>query len=402
TQSAFNKLKSSIYSALRTPKSEIRNQKPESRINNPDIANIKVGFPRILNMYSVAPFFIAWFEKLGVDYKNIIFSDYTNQTMYKEGSRRGSIDGCFPSKVALSHTHNLIYTKKQKPDVIFFPILLDLPSELKNTTANASCPTVAATPEVVKAAFTKEEDNFAKNGIRFLNPHFNMGEPELFEEQMHLFGSQLFSISKKDNIDAMDAGYMAMTAYTEDMRQKGRNILNKIEQENKVGVVLLGRPYHNDPGLNHEILSEIQRYGYPILTIESLPVDSDILERLFGEEIRRGDISHPLEITDVWKNSFSENTNIKLWGTKYVARHPNLVAVDLSNFRCGHDAPVYSVVEEILSATNTPYFTFHDIDENKPSGSIKIRVETIHYFLQKYEDDLKTRNEKENLVCSKS
>jgi hypothetical protein len=27
---------------------------------------------------------------------------------------------------------------------------------------------------------------------------------------------------------------------------------------------------------------------------------------------------------------------------------------------------------------------FKDIDENKPSGSIKIRVETIHYFLKRY------------------
>src|SRR5262249_49836731 len=31
-----------------------------------------------------------------------------------------------------------------------------------------------------------------------------------------------------------------------------------------------------------------------------------------------------------------------------------------------------------------PYFSFKDIDENKPSGSIKIRVETIHYFLKRY------------------
>ena len=70
-------------------------------------------------------------------------------------------------------------------------------------------------------------------------------------------------------------------------------------------------------------------------------------------------------------------------------RHPNLVAVDLSNFRCGHDAPVYAVVEEVLNASQTPYFTFHDIDENRPTGSIKIRVETIHYFLQRYEEEIK-------------
>ena len=77
-----------------------------------------------------------------------------------------------------------------------------------------------------------------------------------------------------------------------------------------------------------------------------------------------------------------------MWGAKYVARHPNLVAIDLSSFKCGHDAPIYNTVENIIEASGTPYFTFHDIDENKPTGSIKIRVETIDYFLQRYQEHL--------------
>src|SRR4030067_3443384 len=144
----------------------------------------------------------------------------------------------------------------------------------------------------------------------------------------------------------MESRFNAMTSYTNNLRQRGSEVLRRIEAEGKVGVVVLGRPYHNDPGLNHEILSEIQKYGYPIFTVDSLPLDDDLLDRLFGNEIRRGDISHPMVITDVWKNSYSENTNRKLWGAKYKARHPNLVAVDLSNFRCGHDSPIYAVVEE--------------------------------------------------------
>ncbi|HFE37716.1 MAG TPA: hypothetical protein ENK06_04750, partial [Gammaproteobacteria bacterium] len=45
--------------------------------------------------------------------------------------------------------------------------------------------------------------------------------------------------------------------------------------------------------------------------------------------------------------------------------------------------------EGILEKTQTPYFTFHDIDENRPTGSIKIRVETIVYALRQYEMMLK-------------
>jgi predicted nucleotide-binding protein (sugar kinase/HSP70/actin superfamily) len=95
-----------------------------------------------------------------------------------------------------------------------------------------------------------------------------------------------------------------------------------------------------------------------------------------------------MDISDVWKNSYSENTSRKIWAAKYTARHPNLVALELSSFKCGHDAPIYTVVEEIVQNSGTPYFCFKDIDENKPTGSIKIRVETIGYFLKRYREDM--------------
>jgi hypothetical protein len=81
-----------------------------------------------------------------------------------------------------------------------------------------------------------------------------------------------------------------------------------------------------------------------------------------------------------------------------VARHPNLVALELSNFKCGHDAPIYTVVEEIVEHSGTPYFCFKDIDENKPAGSIKIRIETIAYFLKRYREDIIDRRKKRSEV----
>jgi len=83
-----------------------------------------------------------------------------------------------------------------------------------------------------------------------------------------------------------------------------------------------------------------------------------------------------------------------VWAAKYVARHPNLVALELSNFKCGHDAPIYTVVEEIVENSGTPFFYFKDVDENKPQGAIKIRVETIGYFLKRYREDMIAKAEK--------
>src|SRR5437016_3504801 len=106
------------------------------------------------------------------------------------------------------------------------------------------------------------------------------------------------------------------------------------------------------------------------------------------EEVRAGMISSPLDITDAWKNSYSCSTNHKIWAAKFTARHPNLVALEISSFKCGHDAPIYGVVEGIIEKSGTPYFCFKDLDENKPSGSIRIRVETIDYFLRRYREEI--------------
>ena len=107
--------------------------------------NLKIGIPRVLNMYSTMPFFMGYFQSLGLDPKQIIYSDYTTEELYKEGAKRGSIDPCFPSKVGIPHVHNLLYHKHKKHSLthIFFPMIDSMPTFLKGVQSSKSCPTVA-------------------------------------------------------------------------------------------------------------------------------------------------------------------------------------------------------------------------------------------------------------------
>lgn len=355
---------------------------------------IRIGIPRVLNQYSINPMISAYFESLGVPPRNLVYSSFTNEEMYKQGAKRGAIDPCFPSKVGIPHVHNLLnVVHKKKPlDVIFFPMIDALQSHLSCTQSNRACPTVTATPEAVKAAFTKEGDLFAELGIKYINTFVNIDEPRLFEKQMWDEWKDILGLTQGENTRAVEAAYEAQRAFDAGVRSEAREVLDKLAAEDRLGVVVLGRPYHNDPGINHEILAEFQKIGYPVFTQDSLPIDDDLMDQLFGEDIAAGRIQDAFDITDVWKNSYSENTSRKVWAAKYVARHPNLVALELSSFKCGHDAPIYTVVEETVQANGTPYFCFKDIDENKASGSIKIRVETIGYFLQRYREDMIKHN----------
>ena len=361
---------------------------------------LRVGIPRVLNAYAYAPLFNGYLESLGLQPENIIYSDYTTPELYRAGASRGAIDPCYPAKIGIPHVYNLIQEKhKKKPlNVIFFPMYDVLHSPLVNLTGTNACPTVTATPATVKAAFTKENDVFAENGIAYVDPILNFKERKLFAFQMMKAWEPILGLSEEENDRAIEVGFQAMAAYEKGIRARARETLDQLEREDRIGIVMLGRVYHHDPGLNHEILDEFQKLGYPIFSQNTLPLDEDLLERLFGEELQAGVIKSPLEITDVWKNSYSCSTNHKIWAAKFTARHPNLVALEMSSFKCGHDAPIYGVIEGIIENSGTPYFCFKDLDENKPSGSIRIRVETIDYFLRRYREIIIKRRQAEGNI----
>ena len=351
---------------------------------------IRIGIPRVLNIYTYAPLFNAYFESLGIQPENIIYSDYTSSELYRAGASRGAIDPCFPAKIGISHVYNLIQEKhRKKPlDAIFFPMYDVLHSSLVKIVGANACPTVTATPETVKAAFTKENDVFAENHLKYIDPVLNFADRKLFAYQMLTAWQDELGLSQEENDRAVESGFNALKEYETNIRKRARQVMDQLEREDRIGIVMLGRPYHHDPGLNHEILDEFQKLGYPIFSQNTLPIDDDLLERLFGEEVRAGVVSSPLDITDAWKNSYSCSTNHKVWAAKFTARHPNLVALEISSFKCGHDAPIYGVIEGIIEQSGTPYFCFKDLDENKPSGSIRIRVETIDYFLRRYREEV--------------
>ena len=208
----------------------------------------------------------------------------------------------------------------------------------------------------------------------------------------------VLKLTRNEHKQAVDNAFADFDGFENYRQQRGQQVINDLENSGKLGVVVLGRPYHNDPGINHEIFTNLQELGYAVLTQNDLPRNTLETMMLFQEDVNAGIIENHLDISDVWKNSLSTNVNAKLWAAKYVARHPNLVGVEFSNFKCGHDAPTYNVIEAIIEKSGTPFFYFKDMDENKPSGSINLRMETIDYFLKKYRKENQENYYAERLV----
>lgn len=344
---------------------------------------VRIAMPRVLNMWMMGPFFNSYFLSLGLTKENIIWSTETNEKMSKEGMKYGSIDPCFPAKVAQAHFHQLLFHEQM--NYLYFPAITHTPNFLENVVASTSCPVVQGTPLVMKASFTTEKNYFSEKNTEYITDAINFDNIDYLEKQLFQTWGKRLNLSKKENAQAIRCGLEEMLNFEKKMQSMGREILERAEAENSIAILLIGRPYHLDSGLNHQILDEMQNLGFPILTMTSIPKDKKWLSKYFS--------GNPFDIRDVWPENFSTNSAQKVWAAKLVARNPHLAVIDISSFKCGHDAPTYGIIDSILSTSKAPYLTLHDLDQTSPTESFKIRLKTFAYNLNKRIELMKRSSE---------
>jgi predicted nucleotide-binding protein (sugar kinase/HSP70/actin superfamily) len=358
----------------------------------PSRAKLRIGIPRVLNLWSTHQFWVGFFTELGVDPRHLVFSSDTSEEQGRQyGKGRGTVDCCYPVKCIAGHYGELIFGQREKLDVLFSPMIYNLPSFLSGHVARTlTCPRVMAAPENIKAGFMKERDVFAEQGIRYAAPFVSLDEPRLVPKQLwEGLQGMIPGLTAEETARAVEVAYRALADFSARLRKKGREVLEWCARENRACLMVLARPYHMDPGIGHEIEVDLQAYGYPVLWAQYFPIDPDLMDWAFGEDVRAGHIKSPFDIRDVWPSSYSSNTNEILWGAKAAARMPWVACVvRLASYECGMDQPTYTPVQQIVERSGTLFFSFQDLDSTKPSGSVKIRVETITHYLEKYAGEI--------------
>jgi predicted nucleotide-binding protein (sugar kinase/HSP70/actin superfamily) len=350
-------------------------------------AELRIGIPRILNVWSTHRFWLAFFDALGVPARRVVFSGDTSEEQFREfGRGRGTVDCCWPVKCASAHYGELMFGQKRKIDVLFSPMIYSLASPLGGAVVDSlACPRVMAGPEMVRAGFTREKDLFAEAGIRHVAPFVTLAEPALVPGQLFkALDGVLPGLTAAETEAAVRAGLAELERFNAGLRAQSRAVLARCAAEDRPCILVLARPYHLDPGIGHEIENDLQARGYPILWAQYLPTDPALLDWLFGEEIRAGLIRSPFDIGDVWPSSYSANTNEILWGAKVAARMPWITcAIRLTSYECGMDQPTFTPVQRIVEHSGTLFFSFQELDSTKPAGSVRIRVETIAHYLDR-------------------
>jgi predicted nucleotide-binding protein (sugar kinase/HSP70/actin superfamily) len=344
-----------------------------------------------LNIWNTHQFWVGFLTALGIAPENIIFSSDTSEEQSREfGKGRGTVDCCYPVKAISGHYGELIFGLKKRINILLSPMIYSLPSLLRGHVADTlTCTRVMAGPENIKAGFLKERDIFAENEIVYASPFVSLAEREVVPKQLYESLKDVLQLDYEETRNAVEAGYKALDSFNQKMRQQGREILTWCANNERSCILVLARPYHMDPGIGHEIEAELQAHGFPILWMQYFPTDDDLMEWMFGQEVRAGRIRSPFDISDVWTSSYSSNTNEILWGAKVAARCPWITCViRLASYECGMDQPTYTPTQKIVEATGTLFFKFGDLDATKPAGSIKIRIETIVHYVEKYSLDI--------------
>ncbi|MGB2626998.1 MAG: acyl-CoA dehydratase activase-related protein [Candidatus Acidiferrum sp.] len=371
------------------PISFARRRSCESRVK--DRSKLRVGIPKVLNIWSTHQFWVGFLKALGIASENIVFSSDTSEEQGREfGKGRGTVDCCYPVKCMSGHYGELIFGQKNRINILLSPMIHSLPSVLHGHVVDTvTCTRVMAGPENIKAGFLKERDVFMENGIRYASPFVSLGDRHMVSKQLHTGLQEVFDLSPGETERAVECGFEALDRFTAKARKQSLDILSWCANNQKPCILVLARPYHMDTGIGHEIETELQARGYPILWLQYLPNNLDLMNWLFEADLRVGRIKNPFDIADVWTSSYSSNTNEILWGAKVAARCPWITCVlRLSSYECGMDQPTYTPTQKIVEATGTLFFKFGDLDSTKPAGSIRIRVETIEHYLAKYSPEI--------------
>ncbi len=316
--------------------------------------------------------------------------------MWAEGGKYGSIDPCYPSKVAQAHIHNLLFQqharRRSSTTSSSHASRTCRRSWLRTRWTRRSCPIVAGAPEVMKAAFTKEIDFFAPRGHRVPRPGADASPSRPASRGRCSRPGARGSASPRTRATSPAARAWKALRHLRRRHAERRAARSSRRSRRRTASASCcsARPYHSDPGLNHGIPEEFQVLGYPILSMRSIPEGSEVARTASSRTTSSaGCIETPLDVHDVWPENYSANSRAEGVGGQVRGAPPERRGarpLELQVRPRRADLRPHRLASSRPAAT--PYSALHDIDANKPGGSIKIRVKTYAHTLKLFEEEL--------------
>ena len=188
-------------------------------------------------------------------------------------------------------------------------------------------------------------------------PYFELTNHREFIKQAERFFCKKYpAVKKKQVAKAAEKAYAALEAYYAAIREEGRKAIAYADANGLEIAVVVGRPYHIDPEINHGINQLIASYGMVV-------VSEDAVWNL----VEKPEV-HVLNQWTYHSRMYS--------AANFVVHKENAQLIQLVSFGCGIDAITTDEIRAIIEAGDKIY-TQLKIDEINNLGAAKIRIRSM-------------------------
>ncbi len=317
----------------------------------------RIAIPLVLNMYELLPFWTTFFDSLGFE---VVNSGFSNEKIYSLGQHTIPSDtACYPAKLVHGHIEKLINDGEK---IIFYPCMsYNIDEHMGDNHYN--CPIVAYYPENILNNVGRIQD------VTFISDFIALDDKEMFNVKIKVILDKYFKknkITKKEIKIAAAKAFMAYDEYLAAIRSEGAKYIENARRDGRQIIVLAGRPYHQDPQINHGIDKLIADMGATVVSEESI----SHLNKKF-----------PVKVLNQW------TYHSRLYSAaKYCTHERDMNLVQLVSFGCGLDAVTTDECKLILESKGKIY-TQIKIDEITNLGAVKIRLRSLFAALEQEENN---------------
>ncbi len=309
---------------------------------------LKLGIPRVLNVYENFPFWAALFANCGIE---VVLSPRSKQSIAELGAGTVASDNiCFPAKLTHGHVIDLL---SRGADRIFYPIVTFESAAADGSSNCFNCPVVSGYPDVLRnSVFGRARSE----GI-LDTPHISFRDEKLLARAVLRYLRGL-GIGSSVARNALREAFAAQAEYKEALALRAAEIIAANEAAGKTYAVIASRPYHIDPLINHGVFDMFSDFGIDTITEDAIT---------FVQKMSIDDA----QVLTQWAYP-----NRLIHAAKFAASSKYAELIQLNSFGCGPDSIMIDEVRDILDSAGKKH-TLLRIDELSAHGSLKLRVRSF-------------------------
>lgn len=311
-----------------------------------------IGMTDELSLKDLFPFFATFLYELGLD---VVYEKSASHKTLKRGIERANVPFCAPMQLY----HGVMGTLSDaRPDLLFAPMLRDMPRTTGEEPHAVACPIVQASPDLLRL-------DLGEGGERILSPVIDFGKDDLDSAELLAALQKLASSLGVSGIGwwrAYLAAKEAQVRFRSACLAIGRRALAYGQQHDVVCVLVQGRPYTiYNAVLNSNVPALLREQGALAIPIDCFPVPEDVptFEGIYwGHGQRNARAAH------------------------HVRRTPGVYSIWCSNYSCGPDS--FNLHFFAYAMAGKP-FAVVETDGHSGDAGTKTRVEA---FLHCVREDL--------------